>query len=98
MRLLVIAALLATPAAAHDWYPASCCHDRDCYSLSPDEYEITGEGYRIVATGEIIAFGRERPSPDGLFHRCSWSGNRARPTIGMGSPVQGPCFWAPVGF
>jgi hypothetical protein len=29
-KWFLAAALAATPAAAHDWYPMECCHAMDC--------------------------------------------------------------------
>ncbi len=93
-RLAVILALLAGTASAHDWYPVACCSGKDCAPLSASDYELTAEGYRIIASGEIIPYGTERMSPDGSVHRCSWQGKPGNRTIGMN--YDKPCFWVPM--
>lgn len=69
----------AIPTAAQPlgWkYPYSCCSDRDCKQAQGDVKE-TANGYRIVATGEIVPYGdrRIKDSPDGMFHVCQQAGD-----------------------
>lgn len=70
----VVVGFLATPASAHDWYPAECCAGRDCRPADPGEVVVEKDGVRIVPTGETIPWSRVRPSPDGRVHRCSARG------------------------
>lgn len=68
-----------TMALAHmaqsGWmYPPECCAGRDCAVLPRAKVKITGNGYVIRETGELIRYGdsRIRPvSPDGDFHWCT---------------------------
>lgn len=68
---------LPTSAQPLGWkYPYSCCSDRDCKQAQGDVKE-TANGYRIVATGEIVPYGdrRIKDSPDGMFHVCQQAGD-----------------------
>jgi hypothetical protein len=72
------------PAQAHDFWISGqavdpitkklCCGENDCRALGEDEYEIVEGGYRLKDTGEIIAYDRAQPSPDGHTWRCRWGG------------------------
>lgn len=61
--------LVIGDAFGHDWYPASCCSDRDCGPLSRDLVTETPAGYTL-STGEFIDRKRVKFSPDGEFHIC----------------------------
>jgi hypothetical protein len=76
--ILIIALLFAAPAFAHDaplgWaYGAECCSMRDCWQEKDGAIEETPNGYRVVLTGELIAYGDKRikKSKDEFFHRCT---------------------------
>lgn len=84
-HLLIAAALLATPAAAHDaptgWsYPATCCSGVDCREV--DHVQEGPYGY-TVPSGELVRYSdvRVRPSPDGEFHWCSVAGTNDGRTL-----------------
>src|SRR5215472_18848301 len=51
-RLLLLAALLATPALAHDWYPRECCGGVDCGPATMRT--VAGGTYRINIGGKSI--------------------------------------------
>ncbi|MEJ1157308.1 hypothetical protein [Prosthecomicrobium sp. N25] len=85
--------VLARAAPAHEapsgWtYPRACCSGQDCYVIDARDVEVSPYGYRILATGEVIAFDRARSSPDGQFHRCSLGGKPTAPTT---------CLFVPAG-
>ncbi len=61
----------ASQAAAHSWYDYDCCSDRDCKPISKDDVKATDNGWRILATNEVIPYTSVRRSPDGRFHRCT---------------------------
>ena len=59
-------------ASAHDWYPISCCSDRDCHPLSEESGETVTEfpeGWKLW-DGRIIQRGLAKLSPDRRFHLC----------------------------
>lgn len=61
-----------SPASAHDWYPISCCSDRDCHPLSEESGETvteSPEGWKLW-DGRIIQRGLAKLSPDRRFHLC----------------------------
>jgi hypothetical protein len=101
MRRLALAlafALAAGPAAAHSWYPMSCCSGSDCYSIPSSDVDLRPDGYFIKPTGELIPYGDARISPPdsgGDYHRCSIGANPRGPTIGTMDGSSHPCFWAP---
>ena len=77
-KIVLIALLFAAPAFAHDapfgWaYGAECCSMRDCWQEKDGAIEETRHGYRVVLTGELIAYGDKRikRSKDQFFHRCT---------------------------
>lgn len=85
---IIVLALAATPALAHDapsgWpYPPACCSTTDCYSISGDELEESAGGIVVKRTGEVIGYSSRKlkPSGDGQYHRCSYQGDPARDTI-----------------
>jgi hypothetical protein len=79
-------AIVATPdiqllskASAHDapsgWsYAPECCSNHDCREIKDDAVSLVTGGWRIKATGEIMAQQEVRQSRDGRFHRCSSEG------------------------
>ena len=59
-------------ATAHDWYPPSCCSDKDCRALvevGGESVTETAEGWQLW-DGRTVRRGFARPSPDGKFHLC----------------------------
>lgn len=82
--LTVIIMIAGPPALAHDapptpqyplgWkYPWSCCSNMDCQHIDDAAIKETPEGYTIVSTGEVVAYGDKRikDSPDQEFHWCA---------------------------
>lgn len=80
---------LSRRAAAHEWYPYSCCSDKDCRPVPPGAVRATPAGWLVVATGETIAFDKARFSPDGQFHVCSYGGLPDGKTICLFAPGMG---------
>jgi hypothetical protein len=74
-RWLLTATLLASgisAAPAHEWYPISCCSDKDCHALKEESGETVTEsadGWRLW-DGRVIARGIAKLSPDRQFHLC----------------------------
>ena len=96
IRLAFCLILAALPAAAHEWYPLTCCSSRDCFPIEATDLEPVSGGYRIRATGEVIPWDQVRVTPEeggDHFHRCSWGGDPDGRTIGLG--LGKACFWAP---
>jgi hypothetical protein len=92
--LLLMLAALRAPTVAHEWYDRACCSERDCYEISPNEVEALENGdWRVKATGDVFSgphgrsMSKVRFSPDGQFHRCSWNGDRAMPSICLYVPL-----------
>ncbi|SCZ14566.1 hypothetical protein SAMN02927923_04563 [Microvirga guangxiensis] len=86
-RLIGLLLLGSSTALAHDWYPASCCSDKDCRALAEESGETVAEtrdGWQLW-DGRGIARGIARLSPDQHFHLCE---SPARKII---------CFFAPPG-
>lgn len=99
---ILVAACLAGPAAAHEWYPPACCSSRDCFALPDGAVTATPDGWRIEATGEVIPYDVARLTPPeggGRFHRCTRNGTPDGGTLNqLWGPEQGTaCFWAPQG-
>jgi hypothetical protein len=70
---------LLSQASAHDapsgWsYAPECCSNHDCREIKDDAVSLVTGGWRIKATGEIMAQQEVRQSRDGRFHRCSSEG------------------------
>ncbi len=86
--VIALAVLVASvPSLAHDWYPPSCCSERDCRALVEAKGETvleSAKGFELW-DGRIIARDRARPSPDEKFHLCE---TRALKVL---------CFFAPPG-
>jgi hypothetical protein len=55
--------ILATPAAAHDWYPPECCSATDCAAVGAADLTPTPEGWRVESSGEIVPFDDQRVKP-----------------------------------
>ena len=78
-RLLILAVLSTAPAAAHDWYPNSCCGGNDCKPVPCDEIHTLPQGY----SWQGFKWPTAQPSPDGACHVCIVPPNQwspARPT------------------
>jgi hypothetical protein len=59
-------------ALAHDWYPISCCSDKDCHPLIEESGQTvteSAEGWKLW-DGRIIARSLAKLSPDRRFHLC----------------------------
>ncbi|MCE6952090.1 hypothetical protein LAZ29_14245 [Cereibacter sphaeroides] len=96
LRLVILAFIAALPqtAAAHDWYPFTCCSDRDCGPVSESEVTAGPKGWVIRSTGEVIGYDDERlmltPRQAGnSFHRCSADGKPEGKTICLFVPQFG---------
>ena len=76
--------LLAAPAAAHEFYPSSCCSGTDCAPLASSRVRVTPDGY-VIDGRHLIPFGKALFSPDENFHGCF-------PPTMLGKVG---CFWAP---
>ena len=84
LALLTVASF---SALAHDWYPISCCSDKDCHALVEGNGETvteTVEGWKLW-DGRIIARDIAKLSPDQRFHLCETPARRIL------------CFFAPPG-
>lgn len=82
---------LVTKVYAHSFYDASCCNDRDCAPLAPEQVQVTPNGY-VLPNGQTVPFGQERVSPDKDYHWCRYPGTQ---------PLVHPynervCFYAPA--
>jgi hypothetical protein len=72
---ILIAALSAQPAIAHDawihgepvpaWVKADCCGQADAHRILPEAVHITAGGYQIDGLPGVIPFSRVLPSQDG---------------------------------
>ncbi|MGP3695878.1 hypothetical protein [Rhodobacter sp. NSM] len=81
LRPAAVLILLALPvgAMAHDWYPFTCCSNRDCHAIAESEVTAGPKGWVIRRTGEIIGYDDERlmqtPKQAGSsFHLCTTDG------------------------
>ena len=66
---------MAMPALSHEapsgWkYPVTCCGKMDCAPLPANALEPTPNGWRVIATGEVIPYAMARASGDNQNHRC----------------------------
>lgn len=79
------------------WYPTECCNRNDCFEVADEEikYNAAANGWEVIATGEVFAFGSERKSGDGKKHRCALSGDKSKPTLTRGTPPR-PCLFLPA--
>ena len=97
MKHLIIAAamiVISSGVEAHDaksgWtYPSDCCGGGDCYEISEKDLVVTGQGWRVKATGEIFPYNQTRRPEDGQYHRCSVQGNPALRTYCLFTPEPG---------
>lgn len=83
---------MPTAAAPLGWsYPFSCCSGYDCRQVPPADVFEGPDGYRIVGTGEVLAYSdtRLKDSPDGEFHWCSVAGKSDGKTICLFVPPRG---------
>jgi len=83
---------LPTASAPLGWsYPFSCCSGYDCRQVPPADVFEGPDGYRIVGTGEVLAYSdsRIKDSPDGEFHWCSVAGKSDGKTICLFVPPRG---------
>lgn len=69
---------MPTAAKPQGWaYPTRCCSSVDCREVKMGTtVREKGNGYEIVRTGEVLAYGdtRIKESPDGSTHWCSVDG------------------------
>jgi hypothetical protein len=70
-RAVAILLALAGPAAAHSWYPPSCCSERDC-ELAGGVKRDDAKGEWVMPNGERVPYGATQPTPDGVqgIHWC----------------------------
>ncbi len=83
----VVLLLSSAGSRAHDWYPISCCSEKDCRPLTEAKGESVLEstaGWELW-DGRIIARNAAKVSPDGKFHLCENADKRIL------------CFFAPPG-
>lgn len=83
---------LPTPRQPEGWsYPFACCSGYDCRRVAVRDVREGPDGYVIVGTGEVIAYGdpRLKDSPDGEFHWCSVAGANDGRTICLFAPPRG---------
>lgn len=82
--LVAATVAVASPAAAHHWYPDFCCHEDDCFTVVPGEdVRLVPGGYEVVATGELISVEQARESPpeaNGEWARCTEDSDPKNPT------------------
>ena len=86
-RALALLGLCPSVALAHDWYPVSCCSDKDCRALIEESGETvreSAEGWTFW-DGRTIARSIAKLSPDRRFHVCE---SPAKTIL---------CFFAPPG-
>jgi hypothetical protein len=84
---LAVVGLCPSVTLAHDWYPVSCCSDKDCRPLIEESGETvreSAEGWTLW-DGRTIARGIAKLSPDRRFHVCESPAKRIL------------CFFAPPG-
>ncbi len=57
---------------AHDWYPISCCSEKDCRPLTEAKGESVLESTKgwELWDGRTIPRSNAKVSPDGKFHLC----------------------------
>lgn len=84
--------LMTRPAEAHEWFPDSCCHGRDCRPVGPGEVKVTPAGFFVVPTAETILFGDERireGNPTIELYRCTLNQNLDGRTMCIFPPMPG---------
>lgn len=83
--LMALVVWAATPARAHDWYPAVCCNGNaqhgDCQPIGTKTVRAVAGGWQItLVPGDhwmvtkphnfFVSSARAKQSPDGDFHIC----------------------------
>lgn len=93
---LLIAAVTATAAAAHDapsgWnYGRECCSSIDCREVPASYVRETPAGYLLTKTGETLAYSdsRIKESKDDGLHWCSMGGKDEGRTLCLYIPPRG---------
>lgn len=99
--------LLAWNARAHEWYPSSCCNDRDCRPVAVENVLVSDGEYIVLLGGQKIYFADANPSPDGDYHICTRQGRDDTEIVNLTQswpkykdgvmPTSSICFWAPGG-
>lgn len=105
IRLALLLAALAAPAAAHSWYDPACCAGHDCAPVRAQLIEVTPRGYRFilrpgdhpliaVETEAVVPYDswRLRQSQDGDWHVCVATRAASEPG-GRGQHIY--CLYAP---
>ncbi len=82
--------------SSHEWYPPSCCDNRDCYPMGAGQREpdprYTPSGW-LLHDGRLVPFVDARVSPDGKFHVCRIGG---RTNASIVHPTgDKPCLYVP---
>ncbi|MCD6069606.1 MAG: hypothetical protein K0S42_122 [Microvirga sp.] len=87
--LAVGLSLIASGAAAHEWYSGlknptggSCCNGKDCFPVESCSLPDRKEGLQIEGACRPIPRDRiiDLPSPDGQLHAC-WGHLEGQPNI-----------------
>jgi hypothetical protein len=69
--VILIIAFGTLIARAHDWYPAECCSQRDCFKINYDELVETNNGdWLYLPRNLTFPKAKVRPSQDRNFHVC----------------------------
>ncbi|WP_145107060.1 hypothetical protein [Cereibacter sediminicola] len=96
LRPAAVLFLVTLPAGAfaHDWYPFTCCSNRDCHPIADTEVTAGPTGWVIRRTGEVIGYDDERlmqtPKRAGNdFHLCTTDGKPDGKTICLFVPEFG---------
>lgn len=79
-------------SAPSGWaYPLECCSNQDCREVADADVFEGPDGYRLVASGEVVPYAdaRVKDSPDGRFHWCSTGGSDTGRTICLFVPPRG---------
>jgi hypothetical protein len=80
IRLLVLSMVVATPAAAHEWYPRECCSGLDCAPVQRVEL-MDNAAFLVTSThGTTVvpATFPKRESRDNRMHVCMRPGEAGR--------------------
>jgi hypothetical protein len=83
IRWILPALILATPAAAHDWYPWDCCSGLDCAPV--ERAELLPNAELLVTskhgTAVVPASFPRRESKDNRMHVCMRKGSNGMAPI-----------------